>query len=109
MQLNLTDKETQTLLQLIYVGNYVINTYLDEPTEHEDFAQNLYAKYLREVEKLPEAEITDDRIGVLREEIIDVVDQFLENYEDATRDEWSESLLSLLSCVCFSEKSHILG
>lgn len=85
MQLNLTDEETQTLLQIIYVGNYVINAFRKEATEHEDFAQALYAKYLREVEGLPETEITDDRIGILREEIIDVVDPYLVTFEDGTR------------------------
>jgi len=92
MKLNLNESETELLLQMVYVGNYVINAERadSDKTAHELLAEKLYSHYLTEVKQISEQNVTDNKIAEVRERLIDETENFMETYEEAVRK--SESL-----------------
>ncbi len=87
MKLNLNASETELLMQMVYVGNYVINAERADPdkTAHESLAEKLYFSYLTEVKQIPTQNITDNKIAEVRERLIDETENFMESYEEAVR------------------------
>ena len=84
--IELEERERTVLLQMVFLGEYVVNSHRRAGTEsvlHADVADKLYrAHYLETAQGCPEEDIEENEIADIRDRLFDSVQKDLEDFEE---------------------------